>query len=101
MTAVLRHTVPVDDHWHYRSFAGDIVHVATRQVDAVEFWTLASPGQADEVRYFRVFGAGHPIPDGPVVCHRGTAFAAGGQLVWHLIEGWPPVGSLMALEAKP
>lgn len=89
MTAVLRHTVPVDDRWHAVTYAGHIVHVATRRADAVELWTIALPDQAETVHHLRVFGTGHPI-EVPVFAHRGTAFAAGGSLVWHLIEGELP-----------
>lgn len=83
--AVLRWTVPIDGAWYLVTFAGDIVHVATRHDHVIEFWTLAHLGQDPKSRRFRVFGTGHRIPV-PWYAHRGTAFTEGGALVWHLIE---------------
>ena len=85
---VLRWEVPVDDQWHVFTLSGSIVHVATRRLDVVEFWSLEGddvPGRHD--RRFRVFGTGQPLP-AEARRHIGTALA--GQLVWHLFEGPMP-----------
>lgn len=84
---VLRHEVPVDDSWHdVRLGAGvPVLAVAARRPDVVEFWAIDTPGEATSRRRFRVFGTGQPLPL-PDAKHHGTALAAGGALVWHLME---------------
>jgi hypothetical protein len=81
---VFRFEVPVDDQWHEVRVNTDPVHVAARKADVVEFWALVTENAPQIARRFRVFGTGHPIPRG--CWHRGTAIAAGGALVWHLLE---------------
>ena len=84
---ILRYEVPVDDEWHTHTLKGPIVHVGSRDPLVVEFWAFDCGGwEAD--REFRVFGTGHPLP-GRRLAHHGTVVVAGGQLVWHLIEGAP------------
>lgn len=82
---VLRYTVPIDGKWHELTFAGNIVHVATRHEDVIEFWALANPGHPVLTHRFRVFGTGYRIPVASYL-HWGTAFTDNGALVWHLIE---------------
>lgn len=83
--SVFRYPVPVDDQWHTVALSGPIVHVACRDSDAiVEFWAI-SGAESECLRAFRVFGTGHPLPPAATT-HVGTAFAAGGALVWHLFE---------------
>lgn len=56
--AVYRYEVPVDDRWHVLELTGDILHVASRSPEVVEFWALAN--QDPPVRHrLRVFGTGH------------------------------------------
>jgi hypothetical protein len=81
--AVYRYEVPVDGRWHELDLSGAVLHVASRRPDVVDLWALHSGGPTLR-RRFRVFGTGHPLPDG--VCHVGTALAAGGELVWHVFE---------------
>ncbi len=84
MTQILRYEVPVDDEWHAVRLQGDIVHVAARRPDVVEFWAEHHGNKGFEVdRRFRVYGTGQPCVEG---VHVGTAIAAGGALVWHLRE---------------
>ncbi|MFD3523875.1 hypothetical protein [Streptomyces sp. NPDC058653] len=80
---ILRFEVPVDDQWHAVQLPGPILHVACRKARSVELWALDS-GAPSEMRGFRVFGTGQPLP--ARVSHAGTALAPGGQLVWHLME---------------
>lgn len=83
--AIYRYEIPVDGEWHVLSLSGAIHHVACRdRPDVVEVWALSSGGPT-VTRSFRVYGTGHPLPEHPVT-YRGTAFAAGGRLVWHLME---------------
>jgi hypothetical protein len=82
---ILRYEVPVDDQWHEHGLSGAILHIASRRPDVVEFWALDSGG-APYPRRFRVYGTGHPIDGDPEPAYRGTALAAGGSLVWHLME---------------
>jgi poly(3-hydroxybutyrate) depolymerase len=79
---IFRYEVPVDDRWHEISGCGTPLHVDCRDPRVVEFWAW----HRDDVpaSSFRVYGTGHPIPDGTK--YRGTVIAPGGQLVWHLIE---------------
>lgn len=86
--AIYRYVVPVDDKWHEVELSGPLLHVGSRAVDEVEFWVLHGDDVPHE-RYFRVFGTGMPLPDDRLKYH-GTVYAAGGALVWHLIERWPP-----------
>lgn len=83
---ILRAVVPVDDAWHTHVIRGRIVHVASRQEDAVEFWWLDAPQAPAERHSFRVFGTGQPIDFG--AWHVGTASTPTGQLVWHLFGGF-------------
>jgi hypothetical protein len=94
MRAVYRYEVPVDDQWHAvelyeESLHGNpILHVASRDPAVVEFWAeyRTWDDQPDtNTRWFRVYGTGQPISEGPVE-HRGSVIAADGQLVWHLYE---------------
>jgi hypothetical protein len=81
---IYRYEIPVDDQWHDLELSGAVLHVAARKSHAVELWALDTGGPAI-TRTFRVFGTGQPLPDGRPR-HIGTALAAGGQLVWHLME---------------
>lgn len=89
---IYRYVVPVDDHWHTHALSGSVLHVACRSADVVEFWALHSGGPTID-RAFRVFGTGQPIPPAAST-YVGTAFAAGGALVWHLMEHEPVWGSI-------
>lgn len=83
---VLRYEVPVDDAWHPVEFAGDVLHVAARRPDVVEFWALDGTAAEVSTRQLRVFGTGQPF-DEPMT-YMGTALAAEGVLVWHLFCRW-------------
>lgn len=80
---IIRWVVPVDDAPHDYPMNGAIVHVASRSDSTVTFWTLDSGGPKRD-RVFQVVGTGQPYPADWK--HRGTALAAGGALVWHLME---------------
>ncbi len=80
---VLRWYVQVDDEPHPIPSVGRIVHVAG-DARHVEFWALTCEHVEAAPRTFRVFGTGHPIPDGYV--YVGTAPRTPEGLVWHLFE---------------
>lgn len=87
---VFRFSVPCDGEWHRLAFAGPIVHVACRKIDAVEFWAI-DDGTDKQVREFMVAGTGEAV-DGTLE-HVGTALTAPrgpalphGAFVWHLFE---------------
>ena len=84
MAAIFRYEVPVDDAWHTLTLSGPVLHVAARTPETVEVWALSTDGPTTE-RRMRVFGTGQPLPDQPLD-HIGTAFAAEGRLVWHVME---------------
>ncbi len=89
-TKVYRYTVPIDDCWHPLRLSGPIVHVGrppgTGPVDeyTVELGAAHTSDADVQVRELRVYGTGHPIEADTL--HVGTAFGAGGALVWHLRE---------------
>jgi hypothetical protein len=85
MQSIFRYKVPVDDQWHTVHLRGVPLSVAARQPDVVEIWASYDDKAPEAVREFRVFGTGHPLPDGRLD-YIGTAMAAGGSLVWHLME---------------
>jgi hypothetical protein len=84
---ILRYEIPVDGRWHQVTRPrGPIVHVAARTPHTVEMWALAG---ADDPPLtltcsYRVFGTGEDLPD-EAARHIGTALAAEGRLVWHLM----------------
>lgn len=84
---IYRYEVPVDDQWHELRLSGAVLHVACRRPDTVELWALHTEGP-ELHRAFRVFGTGQPLPPEPTR-HVGTALAAEGRLVWHVMERWP------------
>jgi hypothetical protein len=85
--SVHRWEVPVDGYWHAVEYTAAILHVASRRPEMVKFWAITDDRLTPQVREYRVFGTGQPLPpDGE---HVGTALAAEGQLVWHLFERDP------------
>lgn len=82
--AIHRYEVPVDDRWHELRLSGAVLHVACRRFDVVELWALHSNGP-ELRRAFRAVGTGQPLPDEPTR-HVGSALAAEGRLVWHVME---------------
>lgn len=80
---IIRWVVPVDDQPHAFPMNGAIVHVASRSVDTVTFWTIDSGGPKRD-RTFQVVGTGQPFAEHWK--YVGTALAADGALVWHLME---------------
>jgi hypothetical protein len=82
--SIHRYEVPVDDEWHALQLSGAVLHVAARRPDVVELWALNSGGIRLD-RKFRVFGTGQPLPE-ERLSHMGTALAADGRPVWHLME---------------
>ncbi len=81
---VLRHVIPVDDQWHVVNLPGPIMHVATRQENAVEVWFIGRGDQRGEAHALRVFGTGQPFPE--AARHIGTAITPSGRFVWHLFQ---------------
>lgn len=79
-----RYEVPVDDQWHELRLSGAVLHAASRRADVVELWALHGGGP-EVPRTFRAFGTGQPLPTEPTR-HVGTALAAAGRLVWHVME---------------
>jgi hypothetical protein len=92
-----RYEVPADDAWHEVALTCEpavaVVSPAgnVELVSGVEFWAERTEFPAT-VRRFRVFGTGHPIPDGAAwhaTCERGA-----GGLVFHLYEEISPDGGV-------
>jgi hypothetical protein len=85
---MLRYGVPVDDQPHVIPLSHSPVAVAAVVNDVgehfVEFWAEHTEGAPQVRRAFRVFGTGHPLPDG--ARWTGTCARTAGGLVWHLYE---------------
>lgn len=82
---MLRFTVPVDDQPHEYDLPGEIKHVGSKTVNAVELWVLEDPTYGVSRHLFQVVGTGHEVPDGWT--YVGTAVVGrDGALVWHLFE---------------
>lgn len=64
--------------------SAQVLHVDT-QHDNAFIWVLVDPTAATEVRAFRVYGTGHPVPLSPGE-HVGTFMINGGEFVGHLFE---------------
>ncbi len=92
--SIYRYEVPVDDQWHEHPLSGGIVHVAGRRHAVVEFWARHTGGPTVP-RQFRVFGTGHPMPEG--LDHRGAVLD--GPFVWHLMEA-PVSGNSPAIGGR-
>ena len=89
-TRILRFEVPVDDGWHLiRVPKSNVLHVACHMERLVDFWMRESSG-GTEVRAYRVFGTGQPIPQ--ITWFEGTAVAPNGQLAWHLMSATATTG---------
>jgi hypothetical protein len=90
--AVLKWEVPVDDRVHEIG-GGEIVSIACQypesRPDVVMVWTVEerSDGSGPK-RQVQVYGTGHPLSN--FAKPLGSAIAAGGALVWHVME-MPPV----------
>jgi hypothetical protein len=84
VSAIYRYEVPADGEPHRHILGGPVVHVASRSVDAVEFWAVYDVDGVQQQRAFQVVGTGHEIPASAT--YVGTAVAPGGWLVWHLFE---------------
>jgi hypothetical protein len=81
---MFRYVVPVDDAVHEIPLAGGpVAAAATADERSVEFWAEHIDSHA-VLRYFRVFGTGHPLPRN--ARWRATCPRTPGGLVWHLFE---------------
>jgi hypothetical protein len=86
-----RYEVPRDNLWHPVEGCDTPLSLGARRSSPapVEFWARANGG--DGVRWFRVYGTGHPVPGDAT--YRGSVIVNGGMFVWHLFEMiYPPEG---------
>lgn len=74
--------------WHEVELRGPILHVATRQEDAVEFWHLHDDEQPATLHAFIIQGTGSTLAPA-LARHVGTAITPSGRFVWHLFEHEP------------
>lgn len=79
---IWKYEIPVDDQDHQIPFWP--IHVAAKSDDhaVVVVWCEVelADGEQPATEAHRVFGTGHPLPDG--ASHRGTVQS--GPFVWHL-----------------
>jgi hypothetical protein len=87
-TRMFRYIVPVDDKAHGLRLSHRQVPDADWErilsVRDVEFWCEDTAGAPTGVRWFQVFGTGHPLP--PDARWVGTCARTRSGLVWHLYE---------------
>jgi hypothetical protein len=81
-----RYEVLADYQWHDLELHGDPLHVAMRDIYAIEFWARWSPSTEPTRRRFQVIGTGRNIPPGGCR-YWGSGVMTSPSLVWHLIEG--------------
>jgi hypothetical protein len=86
---MFRYLVPIDDRAHAIPLSGSPVAVAFDfgggwADSSVEFWAESAEGAPQVNRAFRVFGTGHPLPEGAK--WRGTCPRTPQGLVFHLYE---------------
>lgn len=89
MRRMLRYEVPADDRWHDFHLTTSPLHAAMSDSGGVEFWAEYDddPDRAQTLFRLRIFGTGHPLPDGALwlaTCGRGVA-----RIVWHLYLDTP------------
>jgi hypothetical protein len=60
--AIYRYEVPIDDRPHRHILGGEVIGVASRLVDVVEFWAIHDDDGIQQQRAFQVFGTGQEIP---------------------------------------
>lgn len=94
---VYRYELPVDDAWHELLLTSPPHHVAARDPRTVELWALHDDDAPELVMSFRVVGTGQELPV-PATRIVGTALAAGGSLVWHVVQR-PTAGLNERIEA--
>lgn len=74
----------MDDAWHKLGVPlGDVLYVYAKEPGMVSFWTIADTDRMAQVRSFRVFATGQPLP---LEAGRYLGTAVDGPLVWHLFE---------------
>ena len=84
MRRILRHVISVDDQWHEFDVRGNPHYeVACRRPGEVDLWLDVDTSPLVPVLpcWFRVYGTGHELPDGP----RWIGTALDGGLVWHVL----------------
>lgn len=85
MKTIYKYMIELDDPEIMVSLpvGAKVIHVGVQYSGEVHFWVELTPSSPDyENRTFRIYGTGHPIPDGHT--HQGTVLDR--QFVWHLYE---------------
>lgn len=79
-----RHQIPLSDADKVIDLCATskIIHVAMKHSEVCIWVEQADPPLVPSPRYFRVFGTGHPIPEG--YHHKGSVVDGG--FVWHVYE---------------
>jgi len=82
---IFRSVIVVDDGWQTLSLTGPILHIGTRQEDAIEIWHIHDDEAATAERAFIVVGTGRRLAPA-LASYVGTAITPSGRYVWHLFE---------------
>jgi hypothetical protein len=89
LKTIHRYRLPItDEHTISMRRGAEILSVARRDgtTDAVDMWALVGDTTDAELRTFRIFGTGHPVPDDANLAFVGTVQVHNGQLVFHVFE---------------
>lgn len=93
MKIIYKYTVEVGSNSIEMPKGARILHVVA-QGEKVQLWALVETEHIDEMRHFRVFGTGQPLPDDfkedqPRAAEYGDRYigtAHCGPFVWHVFE---------------
>jgi len=83
MRSMFRYAVPIDDQAYEIYLTSEPVAVANSTRTSLEFWAEHND-DSGQLRYFQVFGTGHPLPKNAQWI--GTCPRTADGLVWHLYE---------------
>jgi hypothetical protein len=87
MQAIYKYEINIGADTTIEMPIGAVVLSAHEQNDRVFVWAIVdTTTNAKTKRHFKVFGTGHPIERWNRMRYIGTAFCAGGALVWHVFE---------------
>jgi hypothetical protein len=85
MRKVFKYELLIQDECNvFMPEGSEILHVGN-QYEKMCVWALVDASRRDELRYFRIAGTGHALPDVDLK-HLGSAQFAGGALVFHVFE---------------
>lgn len=86
---IWKYNVGVSDMFSIMMPKGAQILAVQAQRGIPQLWALVDPDQETELRYFVLFGTGHPITNADKLQYIGTFQVEQGTLVFHLFEVRP------------